>query len=107
MEINNIGYGRGSVHDFESSNFREYVYMQAKLEPWEGTEESLKILRELVCSQVGIKEDVEEMEERRSSLRSELTHLQSRITEAKQKWDEIESFMKKIGAVVEFDPIPF
>jgi hypothetical protein len=107
MDICTIGYGRGSTHDFESSNFREYVYMEAKLEPWEGTEESLVLLKQIVCSKVGILEDVEELEERRMFLSDELAHLLNRINEAKQKWEKIDAFMKKFDAAVEFDPIPF
>jgi SMC interacting uncharacterized protein involved in chromosome segregation len=107
MQVYTIGYGRGSTHDFESSNFREYVYMEAKLEPWEGTEESLALLKQIVCSKVGIRENVEELEERRRFLADELAHLLSRINEAKQKWEKIDGFMKKLDAAVEFDPIPF
>lgn len=106
MNISTIGYGRGSTHDFESSNFREYVYMEAKLEAWEGTEESLALLRQIVCSKVGVQEDIEEMEKRRVSLRTELNYFESRIVEAKQKWDRVEKFMKKFDDEG-FDPIPF
>ncbi len=107
MNIRKIGYGRATVHDFESSDYREYCYMEADLEPWEGVDESLKLLRGLVCSKVGIHEDIYEMEERKEALKLELKHLESRIAEATQKWNKIDSFMKKLGTAVEFDPIPF
>lgn len=107
MKISTIGYGRGSTHDFESSNFREYVYMQARLESWEDAETSLSLLRQMVCSKVGISEDVENLEERRQSLSVDLAHILDRIEEAQQRWNKIESFMEKVWAVVEFDPIPF
>jgi len=109
MNISTIGYGRGSTHadDFESSGFREYVYMEAKLEPWENPEESLSLLRQVVCPKVGIRENVEELEDRRQFLSAELAHILGRIEEAQQKWNKIESFMEKLGANVEFDPIPF
>lgn len=107
MEVSTIGYGRGSTYDFESSNFREYVYMEAKLEPWESTEESLSLLRQMVCEKVGISENIEELEGRRQSLSAQLTHILSRIDEAQQRWNKIESSMEKVGAAVEFDPIPF
>ncbi|WP_293135891.1 hypothetical protein [Microcoleus sp. bin38.metabat.b11b12b14.051] len=107
MNICTIGYGRGSTHDFESSNYREYVYMEAKLEPWENTEESLILLRQVVCSKIGLSESVTELESQRESLSTELAHILNRIEEARQRWSKIESFMEKIGSAVEFDPIPF
>jgi hypothetical protein len=107
MHINKIGYGRASVRDFESYDCREYCYMEATLEPWEGVDESLKLLRSQVCSKVNINEDISELEERREKLQGAIKHLEGRIAEATNKWNKIDGFMKKLDAAVEFDPIPF
>lgn len=107
MQIKKIGYGRASIHDFESSNTREYCYMEADIEPWEDVDKSLALLRSSVCSKVGIYEDFEKMEEQREVLKIELEHFNLRISEATQKWNKIDSFMKKLELAVDFDPIPF
>lgn len=108
MRICTIGYGRGSTHDFESSNFREYVYMQAELEPWEGTEESLKNLRDRVCSKVGISEDIDALERRRQDLQSQISKLDLQIETTRKKWQECKAFSEKVQSLIgEHDPIPF
>lgn len=81
--------------------------MEANLEPWEGVNESLQLLRGLVCSKVGIREDIKEMEERRQALRTELARLDSRVAEATEKWAKVDAFMKKFELATGFDPIPF
>jgi chromosome segregation ATPase len=107
MKISKIGCGRASVHDFESSDYREYCYVESDLEEWEDAEQSLKWLRGFVNSKVGIHEDVDELERRRNSLNQEIRHLEMRVADASAKWNKIDSFMKKLDAAVEFDPIPF
>lgn len=108
MQVYTIGYGRGSVHDFESSDFREYCYMEAVLETWEDVEESLKILRQRVCSQVGISEDIEDLEHQRQNLQIEISKLKLEVEIAKKKWEQCKSFSEKIESLIgEHDPIPF
>ncbi len=107
MQVRTIGYGRSTVHDFESSDFRECCYIEATLESWEDVDESLGVLRERVCLKVGISEDIREMEKRREELKSEIKHYESLVIEANRQWTRIATFMKKLDDIVGLDPIPF
>ncbi|MEG4427081.1 MULTISPECIES: hypothetical protein [unclassified Microcoleus] len=107
MEIKKIGYGRASVHDFESTDYREYCYVEADLEAWEDAEQSLKLLRSFVNGKVGIYENIDELERQREALKVEVNHLRVQKDEAKKQWDKIEAFFKKLDLNPEYDPIPF
>ncbi|MEG4372997.1 hypothetical protein QUB29_26435 [Microcoleus sp. B4b_D2] len=110
MKTTKIGYGRASVHDFESSDYREYCYIEADLEPWEDTEESLSLLRQRVCAKVGIRDDVAALELRQRSLREEIRQQEEAVEKLRQKWESLKSFNKKIEEITlnpDFDPIPF
>ena len=108
MQVCTIGYGRSTVHDFESSDFRECCYMEATLESWEDVDESLGVLRERVCLKVGISEDIDALERRRQNLQNEISKLDLQIETTRKKWQECKAFSEKIQSLIgENDPIPF
>jgi predicted RNase H-like nuclease (RuvC/YqgF family) len=110
MKVRKIGYGRASVHDFESTDYREYCYIEADLEPWEDVDESLATLRQRVCSKVGIREDVQALELRQRSIREEIRQQEETVEMLRQKWESLKSLNRKIEEITlnpDFDPIPF
>ncbi|MEG4807917.1 hypothetical protein QUA82_09835 [Microcoleus sp. F8-D3] len=110
MKTRKIGCGRASVHDFESTDYREYCYIEADLEPWEDADESLALLRQQVCAKVGIREDVQALELRQRSLREEVRQLEEVVEKLRKKWDSLKSLNQKIEEITlnpDFDPIPF
>lgn len=110
MKTVRIGYGRASVHDFESTDYREYCYIEAELESWEDVDESIATLRQRVCSKVGIREDVQALELRQRSLREEIRQQEEVVEKLRKKWESLKSLNQKIEEITlnpDFDPIPF
>lgn len=111
MEVVKIGYGRASVHDFESSDYREYCYMEATIESWENPEQSLQLLRRKVCEEVGVSENIQALQLQRRSLEEENRQLEAAVVELRKKWHNLKELHEKISEIEVlkkgFDPTPF
>lgn len=111
MKIVKVGYGRASVHDFESTDYREYCYMEAHLEEWEDPEQSLQLLRRKVCAEVGVSEGIQALQLQRRSLEEENRQIEAAVIELRKKWHNLKELHEKIneieGLKKGFNPIPF
>lgn len=108
MKIRTIGYGRTAIPcEFMSSQpCGQTLYLESAIEDWEDEAESLKLLRDRVNCELGVKEDVEDLREQKQVLLAELKVLDNLIADARSQWLRIQAFQEKLGLVSE-DPIPF
>lgn len=109
MRVIKIGYGRTSVHDFESSDYREYCYMEASLEDSEDIDQSLQSLRQRVCAEVGgVSEDIKLLQLQRESLEEEKLQLEAVVVDLRQRWNNLKEINSKVGEIEKgFNPLPF
>lgn len=111
MKIVKIGYGRASVHDFESTDYREYCYFEVTIEDWEDPQQTLELLRQKVCREVGITEDIQALQSQREALEQENQELEATVIELRKKWHILKELRERIDEIEklkqDFDPIPF
>lgn len=105
MKIQTITYRRTRQLSNETEEFEAVAIVDQDTDPVSEAEE----LRAWVESRLGVRNSVVQLECDRNNLETECRRLESRITQAQEKWQKVKQFFNKLGISpnIDVDEIPF
>lgn len=105
MKIQTITYRRTRQLASETEEFEVTATVEASSDPVSEAEK----LRAWVEERLGIRNSAIQAERARHNLETECRRLETRLDEAKTKWERIQQFFEKLGIspLLDVDQIPF
>ena len=103
MQIDSISYSRS-----KNVGYREYedIEVSAAVTTDDDPQSTLLYLQKWVNEKLQIREEVAKLDSRKEQLQGEIYDLERSVKHAKDKWQNVQEFFKKLGIEVPSD-IPF